>query len=583
MAESKSKWIKTRDSITPKKHKRANTPINHPITMITEPLQNLLEHTTTPAPLGQPLNDNIVEGFDIKNPCQSIGELFSPLLKYKDYIIYWGIDKSLIEYPTVLINYTGHLVSNIGTNFNQEPDQIVVDELESAFKEMNKVYTDNDTVLITNQIKYFLAILISCYIVYNWYYLMFYKELGYRVDVLDISTDNLINYNNLLGFIFKYLIVPLSLVNSIVIKKIPALMWILNPNMQFLILFLIIISIVINHGASYMQSFSTYLKMKTDSNAGIMTTIMILFGVFSIFRVRFSMNYLNELFRYFTQMVTAQFFIPLIVMFAIRISLSISVVWFAGLLVFGYIIGLSFLAIPVYSSYSIVETIKQINEYVYKPKLVSSCPVSKCDPTVYSKCNPMTFGDMIHDLIAWITDKIHTNLFEVVFIVFFFQGFMSYSVNIQNLQLKTVMLVLTSLCIFIMCFICYYRKLKQAELDAKELLRLIELNKTNPEDCSFKPKGIVGFIYNTISGFFKDEPDEIVDASNNGVLSNLFSSISGLITGTGLTVNTVTGPSANTVTSPSANTVASTNTVANTVTSPTVNTVAGPTNNQKML
>jgi len=317
------------------------------------------------------------------------------------------------------------------------------------------------------------------------------------------------------------------LVNSIIMKKIPTLMWILNANIQFLILFLIIISIVINHGASYMKSFSTYLKMKTDSNAGIMTTIMILFGVFSIFRVRFSMNYVNELFRYFTQMVTAQFFIPLIVMFAIRISLSISVVWFAGLLVFGYIIGMSFFAIPIYSPYSIIETITKINEYIYKPKKISTCPVSKCDPNVYSKCNPMTIGDMIHDTIAWITDKIHTNLFEVVFIVFFFQGFLHYSINIKNLQLKTIMLVLASLCIFIMGIICYYRQLKQAELDTKELLRLFELNKTNPEDCSFKPKGIVGFFYNTIMGFFKDEPSEMADASNNspGLLNTLLATI----------------------------------------------------------
>lgn len=386
------------------------------------------------------------EGFD----CRSLGEAFAPIAKYIDFLFFWLIDKCLIEYPTVFIDYVGESLCELAAD--KPPDNTCAEP-----KINNK-----DKEIIKNQFKTFLSILISCYIVYNWYYVMFYTSIfNSRVEVMPIDTKTLNNYNSTIGFIFNYLIAPVSLLNSIMISSVPNSINSITSNLQIklILLFLIMVAITRNYGAEIMLSFSKFLKRESTSHTGMMSGIMILFGMTAIFRVIDSIRQafnnwdIPKLFDLYTNPMAEEkvelykFATPVTILFILisfifRITLSIAVIWIAGLFVTLYILLMSFFAIFIYGPM----TIGKINDFIF-----SRSP----------KSIPATLSEAIQneEILPWIMNTIYVYIFEIVFIIFFLKGITQYSTQIKTESLKMMMIGLSCMCILVATIIIYFRNL----------------------------------------------------------------------------------------------------------------------------
>ena len=452
--------IEGMDSIHHKKHKHKKVRSSQPANLIALPLQSvdLQNHKLASTDYGTSV---IVEGFNQKNPCASIGEIFKPYIKFVDYAIVWLIDKPCIEYPTVFIEFVGRTICEFGTELSSPPNP---DTCDTTIK-----IDTSDKELIKSQFKIFLSIGISCFIVYNWYYLMFYDLLG-RVFTQPISSSYLSSQNTAIGFIFKYLIQPISLVNWIALDILPKKMNILsNSRVIFICLFLLIMSIVQSNGASIMLSFSNYLKRQTDSYSGIMITIMIMSGLFSVFIAVDKLshatllggitefaglsqeNTLTNAYKELSNFASTSsiFFVPQLLSFIMRITFSIILVWIAGIMVFGYILLYSFFAIPVYSSNSLKDTFNEINR---------SINTSNTAPNLFE-------SNKYYKTFNWFIEKIFTYFYEIVFIIFFFQGIINYSANIKHAGLKPIIVSMAGLGLLITAYILYYRyKLLQSSV-----------------------------------------------------------------------------------------------------------------------
>ena len=195
------------------------------------------------------------------------------------------------------------IVENI-SKIVSKPVEIFDWSIETFSKKLCDLFSEkgkskaSDVALVRSQIAQFLAICVSGYVVYNWYFLMVYRVFMKRIEVLAISTDDLTQFNRTVSFVFKYLIVPLSLVNSILLTHFPRFMNLfLNNKMQMTALFLIIWSCIYSYSVPLMKAFETYIKMKTDSNTSMINGIMIAFGLTSIFRVKFTLDYYASLMR----------------------------------------------------------------------------------------------------------------------------------------------------------------------------------------------------------------------------------------------------------------------------------------------
>ena len=443
-----------------KKHKPKKHRVIQPSNLIALPIEPVIStfpstninpstgtnNSTSPSLF--PINQ---EGFE--NPCKSMGEVFKPYIKFVDYLIVWMIDKPCIEYPTVFIDFIGKTICEFGTELSSPPNP---DTCDTTIKIEN-----SDKELIKSQFKIFLSIGISCFIVYNWYYLMFYNSFN-KTTPVTISSNALSTYNNVLGFILNYLIQPVSYLNWAILQFLPSWINILsNPRLIFIFVFLCIISIVRSSGALYMKALSNYLKRETDPHSGGMITIMILSGVFSVFIALDTLrhvSFFDALKEFFGQSkentiqntvsefknfasTSSIFFIPQLLSFIMRITFSIILVWIAGLMVFGYLFLYSFFAIPLYSSNSLKETFKEIN---------SSINISNTAPNLFE-------SNKYYKTFNWFIEKIFTYFYEIVFIIFFFQGIINYSVNIKHVGLKPIAVSMASVGLLITAYILYYR------------------------------------------------------------------------------------------------------------------------------
>jgi len=444
-----------------KKHKPKKNRLIQPSNLIALPIEAVINPltstninpfpTTLPTTLPSlfPVNQ---EGFE--NPCKSMGEVFKPYIKFVDYLIIWLIDKPCIEYPTVFIDFIGKTICEFGTEISSPTPP--PDRCDTSIK-----IDTSDKELIKNQFKIFLSIGISCFIVYNWYYLMFYNSFN-KTTPVSINANALSTYNNVLGFILNYLIQPVSYLNWAILTFLPEqIKGLSNPRLIFIFIFLCIISIVRTSGALYMKALSNYFKRVSDPHSGGMITIMILSGVFSVFIALNTVSHLSffdilkegfgqspnkdlqnsfAMFKNFSATSTI-FFIPQLLSFIMRITFSIILIWIAGIMVFGYLFLYSFFGIPLYSSNSLKETFKEIN---------SSINTSNTAPNLFE-------SNKYYKTFNWFIEKIFTYFYEIVFIIFFFQGIINYSVNIKHAGLKPIIISMAGMCLVITAYILYYR------------------------------------------------------------------------------------------------------------------------------
>ena len=137
-------------------------------------------------------------------------------------------------------------------------------------------------------------------------------------------------------------------------------------------------------------------------------------------------------------------FLPQLISFVIRITFSIVCVWLAGILAFGYLLLYSFFAIPLYSKGYLYDTVLEINNNVNSYSTNDSY-----DETILQQF--ISFINKIFEIF-------YTYLFEIIFIIFFVQSIINYSININNNILLSIIVILSIICLFIIVFFLITKK-----------------------------------------------------------------------------------------------------------------------------
>jgi hypothetical protein len=389
-----------------------------PFNMTSAPLQTIFDNVLY-------INnyEKITEGLDnIANDTNKnlAKDAFKKAMEFMEKWLFNVLEFILIKGPTLMINKITDGICGNGNDF-----------------------TPIEKDVVKTHVKEYFVLLITCYITYNWYYVMFYPRKLLPRPILKINTDNLTNTNKWLSLVFKYLIVPVSLVNSILLKKTPFVIRPFGKKFKFLFLFHFIPKIIMKHGASIARAFLDSIRQKKTKFDGIIIAIMVIFGVTSVLRVRLSINYFSELFRFYSQM--AIFFIPIFILFALRIVFSTMHPWIAGILVFGYLLIMSFFAMNIYGETAdTLSVIKLIDKYIlyknpkHKPK--------PCDFDYYdnSGCAPMPFFVRMNKLRLDICDFLFKYKYETAFLMFFVKSLYDYIFYLKTgTHMKQYLVVLT--------------------------------------------------------------------------------------------------------------------------------------------
>ena len=184
--------------------------------------------------------------------------------------------------------------------------------------------------------------------------------------------------------------------------------------------------------------FSAFIAVDTLRGASILGIGSELLGMSETNKFSYSFS---ELMNYTKTMPI--FLIPQLFSFIIRITFSIACVWLAGILVYGYILLYSFFAIPLYATSSTKDTVFGIYDTVN-----ANSTSNLYDDSIVNR---------ILSFINWIFEKLYTYLFEIIFIIFFIQSIVKYSINIKNQNLLPIIVIITVVCLMIPVGILFYR------------------------------------------------------------------------------------------------------------------------------
>ena len=248
-----------------------------------------------------------------------------------------------------------------------------IDAYETSFATLlaetfsGKTNTSNDVIIIKKNLVLFLNACISCYIVYNWYFIMFFlDDSGDRVNTLTFSLQSLRERQPLVHMVFKYTLCVLSMMITTLLEILPRVIRSvvtveskLNRRIQFIILLGIIMFIIMNLGTTILNSVSsTYF-------VGVFSVIFILYGIYSFVSEFTSNDPLTVISKYKKYLAFGQF-TPLLylLLFCSRIIWSITIVSVTGISNCLYLLFSSFFAIVSYSNNPFFDTFRNIHKFV---------------------------------------------------------------------------------------------------------------------------------------------------------------------------------------------------------------------------
>lgn len=387
-------------------------------------------------------------GFTSKNP----GEVLKPYLA----LLY-----SLIESPLRYINYVEESMTGW-----------------YASKISNGKCSDADKKIVKQQFQAFLNVLLAFYIVYNWYYMMFYKPQGKgsRVEpFIVIKTKTLTDYNKFVSLFLKYTVVPVSVVNYMLLEYVPK--WevfiskrkLLNQRGIFTLLLLFIISVIQTNGSDIIDGLVKSIHMKMDKYTGLCIASFFLFGIYSQVTVEPDFMGILAGLKNYRALFSPMSSVGRIILFFIRFSWTSAISFVSSFLVYSYLLVMSFFAITIHSNMTYKDTIKMIDAYIENPNKYNedSPPETEtfCDkisspkmfdlPDPPSKCNPM---NIFQKIVYYLTVLVYTvikycykHTFEIVLVFTLLNSIKTFSTTIDNPRLRLGMIITCCAIISVLC------------------------------------------------------------------------------------------------------------------------------------
>jgi hypothetical protein len=293
---------------------------------------------------------------------------------------------------------------------------------------------EEDVLLIKSNLIKFLNVLLSCLVVYNWYFI--FSNDGNGIDIPKLNLEKLKDQIGLVHFIFKYILCFLSINTYIIFDRYSKLIKFKDLRIQFLLLLISIILLLVYFGSNILNSgnsvgyktFFTYLFvaygcycMSKDFEINLRDPLGTSINLYSSYRKYYGFGIFSPLI--------------LLVMFVCRVFGSIQFVQLAILLNFIYFALISLLIIPILSPNNTYNTFKNMNNSIRNNK------------------ENQTAG-----FLGLFIDIIYSFIFEIIFICVFVSGIVDYSLKMNDTHdLQYALISLCSIVILSLIYIIYKR------------------------------------------------------------------------------------------------------------------------------
>jgi hypothetical protein len=317
----------------------------------------------------------------------------------------------------------------------------------------------SDTMILKKYISWFISIVFSCFAVYNWFFVMYYrnKEDNSRVNLFDITRRGLYHakkdnpFLKLIYMFFQFAMFIPEKFELYFVKNIPDMFSkIMNPSFCFMTLFFGLIYFI-NNCMSMAKMFivdSIMLDLRNFIVAALNTIVVFLFGIHMVtFEFYFDVPYMIQEAQKMAVMSTLGILFMIffrIIHFVIILFISVPV---GGVLLMLYVLFTSFFGIFAYSGFNPKEIIKKIIEINKFTSFKSEEEKTECD-------EPSIFDRFIR-IINYVSDFFYKYCFWIAFIYMLIYASIDYMSNIKAPLLKTSLLCINAMLILLFAVLCY--------------------------------------------------------------------------------------------------------------------------------
>lgn len=162
----------------------------------------------------------------------------------------------------------------------------LVHDLEMTFAaEISNLFTAGanleDRTIIYDQINHITIIFVSFFVVYNWYFVQFYRHNTLRIKTPDISISALNSTSWIAGALFKYNIVPASILDTVMLDYIPnGMVEVFNKKITMMVMFRISVLTLGVLGPIVYKSLINSTKFKIDGISFVYIAIMTVYAAY---------------------------------------------------------------------------------------------------------------------------------------------------------------------------------------------------------------------------------------------------------------------------------------------------------------
>lgn len=304
-----------------------------------------------------------------------------------------------------------------------------------------------DNKLVKKYINLVLIVLMSWFITNNWFFIMFLNlDNGEPIETTKISQNIIQNIPFIGGFLsyfFGCLMIPVILLDTLLLEKIPLFMKIIpflnTPICLWLFTFFFIIYFILHFGSGIQDLID---KCVFHDYTATYTPLYSEFFWFLYISVGFT--FIIDLFN--TNLLMLRSPLLLILTRLIQFIIIMLLTPLSGILPIFYLLIYSFLAIGIYNNYNVFSGIKLIKQFIYKTAY-SNEKNDSCDNS--DNCT------ITQQLILFFKNSIkalYNYCIEISLIVILIYGMMDYTLNINNSELKAGLMIISLLFIFTIIF-----------------------------------------------------------------------------------------------------------------------------------
>jgi hypothetical protein len=325
----------------------------------------------------------------------------------------------------------------------------------------------NDARVVSDQLAALVAVAISVWITYNWFFLLVWRpgglEVG-RIDPRDLG-------HFLLTAAFRYITVPLAVTQSAIHDNLgPVFVWVgtaLSRHIAMMAMFTFVIMMTNRMGDSIVRAFFNALQCKYDWYMGTWAMFMVGYALYITFHVPVNIPvvgpYINPVVDFANAVALAMtpggMLVPTI-RFLIRFAYSMTIGFLSSLLVMGYVIVMSLFAIPIYNraSTSVGGALTEMHDFVMNKREAGDCGESRITKILramsvehYIQSSPdfvkKTMKYRMVEAAYWCSVYVYVFMVEIAFVICLASSARVYATKIKHTGLSTTLVVLTCMCI----------------------------------------------------------------------------------------------------------------------------------------